>query len=121
MEHEPREINPGKEWAERLKPGGCILVLVVTVLCMLLRFTSGPDPIEGYAPPESEAYYAQHLEELQTELETHVFPELEGVLRCEQDGEVLVITLERDHFINTRAAILQYYGQSLFRFEQTIK
>ena len=36
MKQNEREINPGKEWAQRLKPGGCILVLVLTVLSVVL-------------------------------------------------------------------------------------
>lgn len=116
MKQNEREINPGKEWAQRLKPGGCILVLVLTVLCMAQMFTSGPKKIDGYAPPETDAYYAQHLTELQTELETNVFPELDGIEGSEVAEGVLKIHIDRDHFISSRAAILQYYGQTLFEF-----
>lgn len=116
--YDPREVNPGKEWAIRLKPAGCIAVLIFSLLCVALMFTSGPDKIEGFEPAQTDAYYAQHLDELQTELETYVFPELEGVVSCEEGDDALVITLETGEFINTRAAILRYYDQSLFIFEE---
>jgi len=118
MEQNEKRMDPGREWAIWLKPGGCILVLLVSVLCVVMMFRSGPEKIDGYAPPESDAYYTQHLDELQIELETNVFPELDGILDCENNGEALVITLEQDEFIKTRAAILQYYGRELFVFEQ---
>lgn len=118
MEHNEEKRDPGRELVTWLRPGGCILVLLVSVLCVAMMLTSGPKKIDGYVPPESDAYYAQHLDELQAELEANVFPELEGIVDCENSGQSLVITLEQDAFIKTRAAILQYYGRELFVFEQ---
>lgn len=116
--YDKREMNPGKEWAIRLKPAGCIAVLIFSLLCVAMMFTAGPDKIEGFEPAQTDTYYAQHLEDLQTELETYVFPEVSGVVSCEERDGALVITLESEDFINTRAAILQYYDQSLFIFEK---
>ena len=54
--------------------------------------------------------------ELKTELETNVFPHIDGVLAAEESGGVLVITIEESTFAVTRSAILTYYEAELFEF-----
>ena len=116
MDPEKREINPGKELVLAMRPLGCILVVIFTIACMALMLKSGPEDIDGYVPPESDAYYAQHLDELQLELETHVFPELEGIRSCENTGNVLEIVIDSEHYIASRAVIIRYFDRELFLF-----
>ena len=120
MTHEEDEQlqHPGLEWARRLKLGGCIAVLAFTGLCIFMMLNLGADPIKGYAPPQTDAYYAEHLDALMSELETAVIPHLEGVTDMyEKDGR-LVIHIDYEHYIATRAAIMQYFDRDLFIFEQ---
>ncbi|MEG2007616.1 MAG: hypothetical protein RR055_02205 [Oscillospiraceae bacterium] len=108
--------NPGAQIVRWLKPGGCILVLVLTAVAMFLMFTSGSNPIKGYEPPQSSEYYARHLDELQTELETNVFPKLSGIGACEVRDGRLAVTLTGADYAVPRSAILQYYDRALFEF-----
>jgi len=115
---EKKKENSG-EWLFRtLKPGGCILVLALAILLLVMCFTSGPKPIEGYAPPMSEEYYAENPGELAAELQANLLPHLEGIISCSLSGDKVAVCIEKDHFINSRAAILQYYDQDLFSFSQ---
>lgn len=108
--------SAGQEFVRWLRPGGCILLIVIAVLVIAMCFISGQDPIPGYAPPQSSEYYAEHLDELKTELETNVFPIIGGVLDCSVQGDKLNVTLEASGFAVTRSAILRYYDIALFEF-----
>lgn len=108
----------GMQFARAVKPAGCIFLLLILVGVLYLCFTTGTDPIPGYEAPQETEYYQSHLEQLQTELLEHVFPELEGVCGSEiVDGHVKII-LENDSFAVTRSAILRYFDESLLEFEK---
>lgn len=112
-------MTAGEDFVKWLRPAGCALFLGILVLVLIICFSSGRDPIPGYAPPHDTAYYAQSaetMEELKAELEEHVFPELEGTARCGIKDGVLEIQIDEAHFAVTRAAILRYYDSSLFEF-----
>ena len=112
-------MTAGEDFVKWLRPAGCALFLGILILVLIICFSSGRDPIPGYAPPHDTAYYAQSaetMEELKAELEENVFPQLEGVLQCEARGGVLEIQINSEHFAVTRAAILRYYDSSLFEF-----
>ena len=118
MEEKNRE-SAGQEFVRWLRPGGCILFLLVGVLMLVVCFGSGKAPIPGYTPPQTSAYYAAHLDELRTELETNVFPIIGGVEESRVDGDKLAVTLNSASSVATRAAILRYYDESLFEFAET--
>lgn len=125
----PEEINEselrqdrliaGREGLVRaLKPFGCFLVLICFVGMLITCFSTGKEPVKGYAPPETSEYYARHLGELKAELETNLFPYLEGVTGCREADGVLEIVIEGGSFVVTRAAVLRYYDRELFTFIQ---
>lgn len=118
MEQLPeKELNPGKQWAQRLGVGGGIVVLLFSLVFVLTMLTAAPEKLD-YTPAQSDAYYAQHLDALRAELTEHVFPEVQGVQDCEvQDGQ-LVIGIRSKYFIETRAVIIDLYDRDLFVFEQ---
>ena len=116
-EKEYRE-TAGQQFARAVKPGGCVLLFLILIGVLHICFTSGKDPIPGYEAPRDTAYYAQHLEELKTELETNVFPNLDGIEGSEVEDDHLKIQIQDDTFAVSRAAILRYYDLSLFEFER---
>jgi hypothetical protein len=108
--------SAGQEFARWLKPGGCIVLLLIFIAVLAVCLVSGKNPIPGYKPPQTSEYYSQHLDELQTELEENVFPVIGGVNESHvQDGK-LYVTLEGSTFAVTRSAILRYYDENLFVF-----
>ncbi len=117
-ELDEQKQTPGMEWAQRLGIGGGIVVLAFTILSMLLMLRSGADPIKDYAPPQTDAYYAEHIDELEQELTQQVIPHLEGVTKMEEKDGKLVVHITHEHYIATRAAIMQYFDRDLFIFEQ---
>lgn len=109
--------NPGVEIVRWLRPAGCVLVLLISVLMLVFCFTQGRDPIPGYEPPHDAAYYAQHLPELAEELNTHVLPEVDETASAAVDGSTVTVRIDAQRLAVTRAAVLRYYDASLFVFE----
>jgi hypothetical protein len=109
-------MNSGQQFVKMLRPLGCVLFLLMAVGVTLICFTAGRDPIPGYAAPEDTAYYAEHLDALQQELETSVFPQLQGVVGSEITGDQLTVQIDGESFAVTRSAILRYFDESLFLF-----
>lgn len=112
-------MTAGQEFAKKITPFGCILVLIVFVAFLGYCFSSGKAPLPDYAASHDSIYYAQSgetLKELQTELELNVFPKLGGVEGCTIEGRKLAVTIDRDHYNDTRAGILHYYDEALFTF-----
>ena len=77
---------------KRIGPAGCVLFIALAVLVTAICLTSGRDPIPGYTPPASEAYYAGHPEALVEELRQNVFPALPAYDMTAElaDGAVVV-------------------------------
>ena len=108
----------GENFLKMVKPIGAVLCILVSILFIVMGFTSGKNPAPGYNPPNSSEYYSQHLSELEIELEQNLFPSLKGIENCYEDnGKICVIIYDKD-FIPTRAAILRFYDQELFEFMQ---
>jgi hypothetical protein len=116
MNHE--HPTAGEDFIKKIGPVGAALFLLLGVAVTVILLTAGRDPIPGYAPPQDTAYYAAHLDELQAELESGVFPALDGVVSCRETDEHLEIVIRKEDFAITRAAILRYFDPSLFLFVQ---
>ena len=113
---EKKPQQSGQWLWKNLKPFGCILCLGLMVLMLIICFTAGRDPVEGYEAPQSTEYYGEHLSELEAELEANVLPHLEGIVSCELSEGKVVITIEEHTFAATRAAVLRYFDSQLFEF-----
>lgn len=111
--------SAGQSFVKRIGPAGCVLFLAMAVLVTAICLTSGKDPIPGYAPPQTTAYYAEHPDELAAELETNVFPALaDYTLSAEAGADAVTVTVESGNFAAARSAILRYFDESLFVFER---
>ena len=114
----PRD-TAGQAFVKTIRPAGMALFLLVAVLVTWICLTSGRDPIPGYAPPETTEFYAAHPDELVTELETNVFPALpEYTMSAEALDGAVAVTVDSDHFVAARAALLRYFDGSLFDFRR---
>jgi hypothetical protein len=116
-------MNTGQDFVRKIGPFGCALFLALFVLFLIYCFTAAPaDPLKDYEPPHDSEYYAQSgaaLEQLQAELESRVFPELNGIVSSEIEGGKLIIAIDGSSFASSRDAILKYYDESLFYFERS--
>ena len=121
-ETEKKEILPrdtaGQDFVKKIGPAGCVLFLALLVLVTAICLTAGKNPVKDYTPAQSSEYYAEHLEELVTELNTRVLPNLDPPAKAflYEDGTVL-ISVEDSSFVVIRSALLQYFDESLFTFE----
>jgi len=119
MDEEKKKIRTettGQEFVRWLKPGGCALVIIITILVIAICFISGRDPIPGFAPAHDTEYYLSNMDDLTSELEENVFPVLDGIKDYSVVDGKLNITVEGATFAVTRAAILRYYDNELFVF-----
>ena len=109
----------GEEFVKKIKPVGCVMFLLLAILVAAVCLTQGRDPVPGYQNPQSDQYWAGHITELQDELEDNIFPYVDGVTGCRKSDGRLVISIAENDFAVTRAAILRYFDESLFIFEQS--
>jgi len=110
-------VNPGQQWAQRLGVVGGMVVLLFSLVFVLTMLTAGPDKLD-YVPLHDTAYYQQHPDALQTELEREVFPHVEGVQSCEVTDGKLVVGIRTKYFIETRAVIIDLFDRELFEFKE---
>lgn len=113
------KATAGQQFVRAIRPAGCALFLVLAVLVAAVCLTSGRNPIPGYAPPQTAEYYAGNPEALAAELEESVFPALPEYDMAAQvtDGAVTV-TIDSDHFVVGRAAVLRYFDEPLITFRR---
>lgn len=112
-------MTAGQEFVKMLKPAGCIIFLLVLIGFFAMCFSPGKAPIEGYSVPHDSDYFAEHLDELQAELEEHVFPALKGIENCSVSDGVLHIAIDSNSFEESSSAITYYYREALFDFQKT--
>ena len=118
MEIRPESNRPtetaGQQFVKSIRPLGAALFLIVAVLVTMICLTSGRDPIPGYKAPETTEYYAENPEALVRELEEHVFPALpDYTMTAEAAEHGAVVTIDSEHYVKGRAALLQYFSVSL--------
>lgn len=119
-EQEPH-ATAGQAFIHRIGPAGMALFLILAVLVTWICLTSGRDPVPGYTAPQTTEYYAGHLGELAEELETNVFPALPDYTMsavAEDGASTVTVTVDSEHFVAGRGAILRYFDESLFSFER---
>ncbi len=121
-ERPPREREPkltaGQGFVKSIRPAGCALFLVLAVLAAAVCLTAGRDPIPGYVPPERAAY-EEDLTVLVRELEEQVFPALPDYdMAAEVTGDTVTVTIDSEHFVVGRSAILRYFPEDLITFER---
>ena len=112
-------MSAGQDFAKKIGPFGGGFFLLLFVIFLVYCFTAGTNPIPGYAAPHESSYYSQNdttLAELETELETNVFPKLSGEESCQIADSKLAVTLDSANFAKSRSAILKFYDKSLFEF-----
>ena len=114
---EEKYVNPGQQWAQRLGVFGGIAVLLFSLVFVLTMLAAGPEKLD-YIPQYDTAYYTQHMDVLQAELEREVLPHLEGVEFTEIVDGKLVIGIRTKHYIDSRAVIIDLFDRELFVFEQ---
>ena len=111
-------MTAGQEFVKMLRPVGCIIFLLIFVAFLVMCFTAGGAPIEGYSVPHDSDYFAEHIDELKTELEANVFPHLNGIESCEVTGDALTVTIDSASFDEISEAITHYYRDELFIFQK---
>ena len=113
-------MTAGEQFVKWIKPAGCVLFLGIFAAFLVICFTAKA-PVEGYTVPHDSQYYAQHLDELTAELETNLFPRLEGIEDCYISGDKLKIIISDAGFEKSSKAITHYYGENLFIIEKEAK
>ena len=111
--------HPGFQIVRWLRPFGSGLVLLVFILFLVYAFSTGREPIKGYAPPHDGAYYAEHLDALAEELNGTVLALVDPEASAGVTGDTVTVTIPPDTFVTTRAAVLRYFDSQLLTFEES--
>ena len=104
---------------KKLKPIGVIVILGCAVLALIVCFTADMGIPDRVTLRHDTAYYAEsaeHLSELEAELDASLFPQLDDVREHHVDGESmhLVITVGAKSFRKAKAALERDVDPSLF-------
>ena len=113
-------MTAGESFVKAIKPVGCVLFLMLFVIFLIFCFTAKA-PLEDYVKPQTTEYYSTHLEELEQELETNMFPELKGIEGCYVNGDRLTIIISSDDYEESSGIITHYYGKDLFDIQKSEK
>lgn len=113
-------MTAGEGFVKMIKPAGCVLFLGLFVFFLIFCFTAEA-PLEGYVKPHNTEYYAEHLDELEQELEENMFPRLEGIEDCFVSGDRLTVIISEDSFEESSEIITHYYGKNLFDIQKIKK
>ena len=110
-------MGTGQSFVKWLRPAGCVLFLGLFIAVTVILLTDRGAPVEGYSPPESSEYYAQHLDELAQELEENLLPLFEGIdANCRVEDGTVVVTVPEDELFTVLRGVIYYYDQDLFEF-----
>ena len=115
-EREEKE-HPGFQIVRWLKPFGSGLVILIFILFLVYAFSTGREPIKGYAPPQTTEYYAAHPDELAEELNSVVLPLVDPAASAAVTDNGVTVTIGHDRYVQTRAAVLRYFDPSLLTFQ----
>ena len=112
------KLTAGQQFVKNIRPLGCVLFLLLAVMVTAVCLTAGRNPIPGYTPPER-ASYENDLPRLVSVLEEQVFPELpEYTMAARVTGDTVTVTIDDEHFVVGRSAILRYFPEDLITFER---
>jgi hypothetical protein len=116
------QATAGQDFVARIRPAGCFLFLALAVLVAAICLTAGKSPIPGYTPPLTMEDYASDPAALVQELEDNVIPALPDYTMSAALGEdgTVVVTIDSDHFVAGRAAILRYFDEDLVTFHRDV-
>ena len=106
---------------KKLKPLGIVLILGFSVLFVIMCLTVDMGVPERYVPEHDTAYYAEsaeHLAELEAELDEHVFPSVRGLVDHGVDAELmkLTVSVEEKYYDMAVAALSRDISPELFEF-----
>lgn len=113
-------MTAGQDFVRMLKPAGCAIFLIIFVSFLVICFTAGGKaPVSGYLPPHDTEYYSSHLDELCTELEDNLLPQLGADADCSISGERITVKTDSAQMESVKNALTHYYTDVLFEFEVT--
>ncbi|MBQ8830554.1 MAG: hypothetical protein IJ017_03030 [Oscillospiraceae bacterium] len=104
---------------KKLKPLGIILILGCSVLALITCFTADMGVPPRYESEHEPEYYRQSeetMQELVSELEENVFPNIEGILSYGIDAEdrKIDIVTDPDYTAKVRLVLERDFGTELF-------
>ncbi len=113
-------MSTGQEFVKKIGPVGSVLFLLVFAAFLVMCFMP-PKAADGFSPAYDTAYYtesAEHMEELKTELEKDLLPQLKIDATTQISGEKLVVTFSEADYKAGAEGVLKHYDESLFVFEK---
>ena len=101
----------GQLFVKKIGAFGITAFMILFVGFLIVTFFFGSrTALDGYTPPQTHEYYAEHPEELAEEINEHVAPLLEGIAECHaEDGKVAVTVTDAGKYASVRTALLRAF------------
>ena len=116
---EPKGYETGQSFVKKIGAFGMAAFLIVFIGYLIVTFFSGSrTALDDYTPPESNEYYAEHLDELAAEIKTNVEPILDGIEDAYVDDGKVVVEIEDEDFFTVRTALLKKFDDNLLELKK---
>lgn len=104
----------GQAFVRKIGTFGIVAFLIIFIGYFIVTFFFGSRTVlDDYRPPQTNEYYASHIDELAAEIESDISPLLEGIDECfVEDGRVIVVT-DSGRFASVRTALLKVFDETL--------
>ena len=111
---ETKGYETGQAFVKKIGTFGIVAFMIIFVGYFIVTFFFGSHTaLDDYTPPQTNEYYAQHIDELAEEISTGIAPLLDGIEECRvEDGRVIVVT-SSERFPSVRTALLKVFDESL--------
>ena len=104
----------GQSFVKKIGAFGMAAFLVIFIGYLIVTFFSGSHTaLDDYTPPETNEYYAEHLDELAAEINENVEPILDSIEDCYGEDGKVVITIEDEDYFTVRTALLKKFDENL--------
>ena len=111
---ETKGYETGQAFVRKIGTFGITAFLIIFIGYFIVTFFFGSHTaLDDYTPPQTNEYYAQHIDELAEEISIGVAPLLDGIEECQvEDGRVIVVVTP-ERFATVRTSLLKVFDESL--------
>ena len=116
---EPKGYETGQSFVKKIGAFGMAAFLLIFIGYLIVTFFSGRSTaLDGYTPPQTGEYYAEHPDELAEEIKTNVAPLLDGIEDAYAEDGKVVVEIGDEEYFTVRTALLKKFDENLLELRK---